>query len=441
MADWFVWHAAGGDDSGQPDWANAAPDMITVDGAAAVGDTVYVASDHVESDNFSKVIGFVNGTLADPVRVISADRTTGSPPTTYESMVDEGTGIIETTGAADDITLTGAAIYHGINFACDDRFTETASASQTTFVDCRFTVPNDNFASNGGEGITTFIDCVFALGSAFLVGAEHSVFIIGGDISAVAAAGFFTGTGNNERIVVEDCDLTAEDTLVSSFTGNRSHYIFRRCQLNAGTLATPITGAINNPLSWILIESSQDGNNTVPVLGMQYFEGFWGKIEIETTEFRTGGASDGETPYSWKMTCNANTVSRHTCLRSPPITAWKDAGSETLAVYVAHDAVGDGTAGDLQDDECWLEVSSPDETANPNTTSLGKFQTTLPATVLTAAADLTNEGSDEWQSTPTTYQQITATIAPAEAGPITVRVCLATGASSVVFVDPKLHIA
>jgi hypothetical protein len=61
--------------------------------------------------------------------------------------------------------------------------------------------------------------------------------------------------------------------------------------------------------------------------------------------------------------------------------------------------------------------------------------------VLTAPADLDNEVSNAWQQSPSVYQKVTATIAPNVDGHVVVRVCLATGEASSIFVDPKVYVS
>jgi len=432
----------GGDDSDGLTWAKA---FNSIENAAilaaAAGSTIYIGSDHQETKAAKYNIDFSNGTIAAPITIISSDNTSGEPPTTYESMVDGG-GFIQTTGAGDDLDFSGNVISYGLKFDVQDITAMNGGGSNNTlqFHDCLFdstdamevVVSNESSVTITNSTIDTPFDMIAISGN------DGTAVLR--DIAFTNATALLNATGSSQIVTVEDCDVSSVQPLVNSLIGNSAQFTFRRCLLHADTLTDPINGStIDHLESWILIESSAPGTDTVPVAGLNYFEGFYGKIEHDEVEYRTGGASNGETPYSWKMTCNGNTISRHAPLKTPPITAWKAASSQTLTVYVAHDAVGDGAAGDLQDDECWLEISSPDET--DATTARGNYQTTLPATVLTAAADLTNEGSDEWQATPTTYQQITATIdtSLAEAGPIVVRVCLATGASSIVWVDPKLY--
>ncbi len=431
----------GGNDSDGSSWANA---FVAIDNAAilaaAAGSTIYIGSDHQENKGSTYTLAFPNGTLASPITIITADITSGEPPSTYESMVDGG-GHIQTTGGTEDLSISGNMRVYGLKFDVQDKGSITTALGsiytdcffdfnddlqfnvlayrRLKFVSCTFLTPNDVIALNAtSDSDITFCDCGLTTGGA----------------------SFFTAMDPGQRLNIVDSDLSNKQTIVADILWGRSEVMVRRCLLHVDTLTDPIAASvILYPNSWIQIESSAAGTDTVPVAGLNLFIGYYGRIEHDEVEYRTGGASDGETPYSWKMTCNANTVSGRTALKTPPITAWKDASNQTLTVYVAHDAVGDGAAGDLQDDECWLEISSPDET--DATTARGRFQTTLPATVLTAVADLTNEGSDEWQNTPTTFQQITATIdtSLAEAGPIVVRVALATGASSIVWIDPKLH--
>jgi len=437
----------GGDNSDGSTWAKAYTSIENVDSVAAAGDIVYIGSDHQETKNGSAFnITFSNGTIANPVIVISADITSGEPPSTYESM-NTGGGYIQTTGITDGINLGGHVKWYGVKFDSEDELNLLSLGNVSSFIDCYFDAVDNCDICSTTESSSVYENCTFANSDYCFLNQDSSVHLKGCTFSSADANGIFYVGLDSARLLVEDCDLSTEATLLYTMNGKRVQCTFRRCKLHGDTLdsgSAPkfnvYAGTIVHPDTWVLLESCDDDTSANPFIGLNYFGGYYGYIIPDTSEYRTGGASDGTTNYSWKMVCNGNTVSRHCALKSPPIVAWVTETDTTLTVYVAHDGVGDGTAGDLQDDELWLEISSPDETNDPATAE-GHYQDTLPATVLTAASDLTNEGSDQWQNTPTSYQQVTATIGPNVDGPVKVRVCLATGASSTMWVDPKVHVS
>ena len=121
------------------------------------------------------------------------------------------------------------------------------------------------------------------------------------------------------------------------------------------------------------------------------------------------------------------------------IQVWIPDDATNLRLYLAHNGVGSGTAGALQDDECWITYQGPSQLGSA--TSQLVYLTSKP-TFGATATDLTSDSST-WTGTGVgTEQRIDLTIAPTIAGYATVWVHLATGSASDVTIhfDPKLEV-
>src|SRR5688572_30908470 len=124
-----------------------------------------------------------------------------------------------------------------------------------------------------------------------------------------------------------------------------------------------------------------------------WVEEFSGSVKYETTIVRTGGASDGATPISWKMASNADAEYPISTLESPEIVRWNDGvgSSKTVTVEVVHDSQGSGTSSKLTDAEAWLEVQYLGTSGFPISTHISDAK----ATPMSAAADQT-DSSETW---------------------------------------------
>lgn len=424
-----VYH--GGDNSDGSTWAKA---YTSIENAAvlgsAAGSVIWVASDHTEQKNGSSFnIAFTNGSYASPTKIVSVKRADDS----YESMATGG-GIIETQGSADDILINGYAICVGLKLVAKDLLYWSVNSKGVTYIDC-YLDATDN-VQGGIASVGQFIGCTIHPRDGFYATGSSNMVFRGCTFANVYVSGHIVMSSGPNVILIEDCDLSSEPDLVDNINlAPGCQVTFRRC-----TFATSFVVAdaeMSRPDSWVLVESCISGTSTDAILGMQRLMTYYGDAYAETTIYRSGGASDGTTPYSWKMTSNANAAEYLTPLRSPPITRWLSAGSQTLTLNINHEAVGGGESGDLQNDEFWIEVHSGNESTPAS--SLGRMQTTLPATILTTPSDLTNN-SETWESAKSVKQHVSVTVDPEEAGPVTIYACL--GKPSVtVYVDPKIEVS
>ena len=239
----------------------------------------------------------------------------------------------------------------------------------------------------------------------------------------------------------DSCDLTDWDEpfISTVYISAGGSYVIRNCQLGSGWTNT--NGDIRDSGTYYLCENSSDGTNlSAPVLGLQHFRCSAGTIESSLSEYRTDGADDGEqaNAYSWEMVTTANR-NVYNPLYSPWCQRWVEGGSElTLTWYVAG-------GSSLNDDELWVELTTPDETSSSTTlydyrrlnvefgtSGIGAYDP-----MATAAALATDSGST-WNGTGVgTMQKISLTFTPDVAGPLNYRFAFAKS-SSTVYVDPRV---
>jgi hypothetical protein len=102
------------------------------------------------------------------------------------------------------------------------------------------------------------------------------------------------------------------------------------------------------------------------------------------------------------------------------------AGSQTITLYFA-------SASAITKQEFYAEISSPNETANPNQTAQGTWDgSNRPNPLTTGTAHATTAGL--WTGAPANQYKIEFTIAPTEPGPITIRCFSCT--TNAIYVDP-----
>jgi hypothetical protein len=422
----------GGDDSDGLTWAKAYNSITNAAVlAAAAGSTIYVGSDHQETTGAANLfISFSAGTIVNPIKVISADRTSGEPPSTFEDM-HTGGGYLQTTGGTYDLIFEGNVLVYGVKLDAGDTTILGDHGEKLVFDDCYIKSFRD-IRPEGYESMTEFLNCSFDLSSsAEIYPSDSDLKILIKNcifVSSAITSIFYFGSLASLECIIEDTDLSTEATFCDTVDNNNLQIILRRCKL-ASSFVKP-TG-YDHPHTFFLMESCIEGTDTDPIIGMQYYVDMFGTIEVETTEYRTGGASDGTTSYSWKLISDStNCREFFNYLKTPPMFRWVEAGSQEIRVYVAGET-------QLQNDEFYIEVSSPNESIPAS--SLGNFQTNLPTDILATPANLSSEGSDKWQSTPTYYQYASVSINPTEAGPVEVRACLAKNGTAVTcYIDPKI---
>jgi hypothetical protein len=449
MSNIFVRSTDGNDADNGSTWALA---KATIKGAAAIdanGDTIYVSQVHAETTSDGDLTGLA-GTIASPVKIIGGNDA-AEPPTNVSNAAQAtstGTWTLPNTPCyVRGIQFHTAA--GGVNAWFDFQATATPQGNQQSFEKCQFYLDATGAAAqwkfggaaNSLASLFRWLNCDIKAASTnnrIQIG-DCTLEWRGGSILAggTALTTLFEQSGGTSRagnVLVEGVDLSQLDTTCTlmSWAGSGAHArsLFRNCKLPASW-----TGALSSGMSAPGQRTELYNCDAGDTNYRLWIDDYFGSIKHETTLVRTGGASDGVTPLSWKMVSIADTEYPHLLLRSPEIARWNDTvGSAiTVDVDVLHDSVTN-----LKDNEVWLEVEYLGTSGVP----LGSFASDAKADVLAAAADQT-ASSSAWTATGMTNpnkQKLSVTFTPQEKGFIHAIVHLAK-ASYTVYVDPQLQVS
>ena len=432
--------ATGGTDAGTS-WANA---YLTIAQAilepAAAGEKVLIAYTHTDTG----AGGTWGGTRDNPVIIISTD-------------------------PADDSYRVGAAITGSSMLAWNGNF-ETYGMTLKTASG----TPGDLTISASTDKSLKFFDCEIGWGDDFTLAGAGGVFVEFNDViwnhlgttsEAINISSLFDGgvvicrrvftTGSNGserlfrslnqgvRIYMTNCDLSGwgAKNFGELREGASVHLI--DCKIDVGGLS-PIDVLESSDFL-----SERCGSGTDTPQGLTLYQTEYGTVESETAVYRTNGADDGEqaNAQAWKMVSDAsNCLERVWPLRSPPIAVYSAGGSsKTFKLFLAHDGIGGGAGGKLQDDEFWIELGGPDIDAgaqgHDETTRPGASATIPYGDPQTAAADLTTDSASTWNGSGIgTKEEVSITFTPNYAGPVFIRACLAKP-NVTIHIDPKIDAA
>lgn len=438
MANIYVRSTDGDNSDNGSTWALA---KQTLGGAATVdvgGDTVYISQNHSESTAGSISVNFADS--SGPVRILCANDG-AAPPTalaTSALVVTTGSGSISIAKGSAAVTL----YIYGITFR-----TGTGAgvggffAAECHLENCRIEFPT-TYAS-GSIGMSKgaeFVNCVLKFGSAsqsISCGDSDSPSIIrGGSVDGSGSTPNALFSGGYMTMIMEGVDLSALASTVSIFQGfsvTNVTVMARNCKLPASWSGALLYGSavmLGNAAIRMVNCDSGDTNYRL------WIEKLRGSIRDESTLVRTGGASDGATALSWKMTSNGGVDAVFiNPLESDEIIGWNETvgSSITVSIEILHDS-----ATNLKDDEIWLEVQYLGTSGFP----LGSFISDAKADVLATAADQASS-SETWTTTGMSNpnkQKLSVTFTPQEKGFIHAVVKVAK-ASYTVYVCPKLTVA
>lgn len=436
MANVYVRSGAGGAGSGA-DWANAYTTLAAACAAKAAGDTFYVSEDHAESQASAMTIA-CPGTAALPCRILCVDHAGSVPPVSADLRT---TATITTTGG-NSLSLTGRFYCEGITFNCGTGGSaaslNTANA-ETYYKNCKLKLLNTaassliNLAPNGNsKGV--FDNCEMltsAAGQKVALQGTRCV-VKGGSRTYLTTSPTDAYTSNSRGCVVDGVDLSSLNAAVNLIASGTSanNTVIRNCKLPASWSGS-VCGSTNEAIEATMY-NCDSGDTNYRLQSNKHA----GAIFTETTLVKTGGASDGDTPLSWKMETNATAEYPLMVLLSPEIFSERitSVGSaKTITVDILHDS-----ATALKDDEIWLEVQYLGTSGFP----LGAFANDSKADVLAAAADQT-ASSATWTTTGMANpnkQKLAVTFTPQEKGVAIVTVCMAK-ASYTAYVDPVAQVS
>lgn len=444
MADRYVKHT-GSNTSPYDTWAKAATTLATAVTGAAAGDNIYVSSTHSASGLASQTLTFP-GTASNPLKVVSVDDS-AEPPTATAA------GGAESTTASANWLIGPFGYVDGMAFSAGTGTTSSGSitlasgtgAQASEYRGCAYTLNNTGSSSrivlqagnfSAASRVST-TDCSFVFGNQ----AQHGisiggrVTISGGSVSGPAnyTTGLFqtASAGRNTYAEIDGMDLSgvgSGSNLVASSTASMITRL-SNCKLPSGWTGALFTGTRFSGQRVSMYNCDNADTNY-----LLWIEDYAGAIRDETTIVRTGGASDGVTPISWRMASNAGANSLNVPLRSDPIVIWNTTTGSAVTVTV--EVVTDGVT--LTNDDCWMEVDYLGHSGFP----LGESASNKRATILTTPANHASS-SVAWTTTGLASpikQKLSVTVTPQEAGLLSIAVRLGKP-STTVYVCPKAEVA
>lgn len=449
MADIYVRSTDGSDTDNGSTWALAKATLAGAIAIAVAGDRILISQAHAESSSSSLTYVFP-GTLAAPNQVLCVNDA-AQPPTSL------ATGASITTTGATQVAVQGNVFVHGLTFNCGSGSSSltpgfnvhavVADAAQV-YEDCTWhfvrTHSGNTFSvgtmNSGHEGVSltvrrgtfrfTNTGQVFSFSNGN-VRVERGSF----DAATTTPSVLFRGAiGNHKsRLLVQGLDCTNLGTSIDLVqnVGSGSDWVLRNCKLPPSWAGSLVAGT-KQAGSRVEMHNCDSGDTSYRL----WVEPYAGSIKSETTIVRTGGASDGTTPLSWRMTTGTAAIYPLLVLSSPELVRWNETlgGAITVGVEVVHDAQGAGSGGAFQDDELWLDVQYLGTSGFP----ISSFVSDAKASVLASAADQTTS-TEVWTTTGLTTpvkQRLSVTFTPQEKGYIHARVMLAK-ASKTVYIDHK----
>jgi hypothetical protein len=412
---------------------------------AAAGDTFYFGDDHAEIiQPVTATNLMMPGTNASPCFAYSIDHTASLPPGSGNLLAGASIATQGATSLALNDFGTSCCYYYGVTFTAGSGNNSATLelgfagvASWTKLDTCKLV--NGGTASGGrivfGSAQTGAIELVnttlqFGNTGQVLRATPLTRCVWRNTPSAIAGAtiptNLFDGVLSSGVMILEGVDLSAlgSNTIVPAGTsaGSNAMFQFIDCKLGSGAViaATPVN--INGPL----VDAISCDSGATNYVQRRYW--YQGTLQEETTIVRTGGASDGTTPISWKIVTTAN--SKWTLpFESFPISIWNSNTSVTITVY----GIWGGGAVPNTDD-IWFEVAYLGSSGSPQ----ASFANTTKSNNLASGSPLSSDNS-HWGGSTTAFK-MSVTIAPQLAGYLRVTV-KAAKATSTFYIDPLVALS
>jgi hypothetical protein len=404
-----------------------------------------VSNNHNESVSSSITLDVSSGYSQNNSLQVLCVNDSATPPTTL------------TTGAvfrANAITFDHWFHCYGIRFeSATGGISGNISGSRLLFEKCQFVIDHATSTSiiaiAGGtvdafEAI--FIECDFRFGHASqgIVQASPHVnltFIRCTLLSGGTAPTYFLsysggmGGGQAGKLFVDGFDFSngAQGMYLIGGTSAYASGSFL-AKINGVKFPSGWTGAIvsSDPYVAIRIDAYAYGTGANPQKRLRK-EAF-GSVESETTIVRTGGASDGEVPISWKMVTTANAQYYRLWLTSDDIVIRNDVVNSSLMVTVhfVHDS-----ATALTDKDIWMDILYPKNSGD----NLRGVVTSRQVNVLASTWDYESSNA-VWTGhsfSNENKQKMAVLVTPQQAGPLIVQVRVAK-ASKTLYVCPRVEV-
>jgi hypothetical protein len=411
----------------------------------AAGDSFYFADDHAEiTQPVASTILSLPGTNASPNFCYSIDHTLSLPVSSGGLKTGASISVQSGTLSVNGSSTGQCAYFYGFSFTVGNGgsgvgnldFGFSIAASWTKLDSCALRLNNTNTGSgiitgNTNTALVELINTTMQFGATAQILRANTVgkAIWRNTASAIQGATIPTNLlsgGSQGVMILEGIDLSAlgSNTIVAAGTSALSSALFSLvdCKLGSGAViaATPVNSG--GPF----VDAIRCDSGGTTYVQRRYW--YQGTLSEETTIVRTGGASDGITPISWKIVTTANSkwVSPFEAF---PISIWNaiTGGNVTVTVY----GIWGGGAVPNNDD-IWIEVEYLGSASSP----LASFADSTKSNNLATASALSSDGSS-WGGSTTPFKMSVTLSSPQPqlAGYLRVYV-KAAKASSTFYIDP-----
>lgn len=436
MAIYYVYSGAGGGTGTGVNWGNAFTSLTLAYATEVAGDTIYVAHDHAEVTGAILTLTS-SGTLVNPTKVICVDRLGTLPPVAADLRT---TAQVKTVGD-NSINLQGFTYYYGIIFVAGNGTGAASIGTSLTgwsrYDNCSFRIGSTG-AGRIGAGNTTGGYSEWNNTTVSFSGVAQGFDILGilrwrNTASALIGTAVpttlfapFAGRGG----LVECCgvDLSAAGsgkTLCGTNTQAIAFmYRFLDCKLNASVTKSVVPSGPG----MVEIDFSRCGSTGVNYTMFRHR--YQGTLDEETTIVRSGGASDGTTPVSWKVVTNASCLALNP-FECPPIAIWNTVDGSSVTATI--EGVWAGVVVPNNDD-IWLDVEYLSDNSTPQSSFVNDGR---PDLITTAAAQ---DSSVVTWGGGTTKFKLAVTFTPQQPGWIYARVKCGK-ISTTFYIDPKITLS
>jgi hypothetical protein len=405
---------------------------------------VYVASEHAETQatamSFNNVFGRYSTTtpaLNVLCRILCVTKTTVPP---VSANLTTGASI-STTGNSSINMLTGSHYVQGITISAGSGAVaaviswQNATSLNGYFKNCTMIKAGTaagNLAVGNASSILVFDNTTWqfgAVGDNFMLFSSVAAKLIWKNtVSAIQGSIIPTnliGSNYAGEVLLEALDLSALTTTILQSSGaNTIRLVTRNCKLNAGVT---VSGVPANPFGSVvdLVRCDSGATN----YRHEHYEAGGSQV-VETTIVRTGGATDGTTPISWKIvTTTAGPSWGAFPFQSMPMAIWNDTTATNRVVTV----YGITAAGGLpNNDDIWIEVEYPGSASTP----IGTIATTTKADTFASGVAVASDGST-WGGGVTAFKLVATLSSPQTQmkGPFLIVVKVAKS-STTFYIDP-----
>lgn len=403
---------------------------------AAAGDTIYVSSNHAESDTSNITVTVSAGTASNVLKIVSVNDG-ASPPTARATGAS-----ISASGTTTGITISGGYVYiYGLTISVTSTFGAISLGGSSAILawldSCTLSCTNAGVSVGvGGSGTQQWVALSnVTISAAGGVTKQYgSLYIYGGSLAGVSS----TNPALTPTYGVADCygwDLSALASTnylqTTSNVASSGSTRFIDCKLPSGIgLYSSLAGA----QELVVINSDSGSTN------YRYARSRVTGDEVhETTIVRGGGASDGTTVFSRKVTTSSTTGPFGDAVAGPYRSQWIERWNETTgsALTVSIPTVTDNVT--LKDNEAWIEVEYLGNASYPLSTVTSDRLSDL---IFGTAANQDTDSTSTWTTTGLTTpvkQTLSVSVTPQQKGLIRARVCVAK-ASTTVYYDPLISV-